>query len=62
MSNSVARATGAVYPRAWRQAVYAFFILAGTIVGQQWGVSGAAAGVVIALTINFLLMTQRAWP
>ena len=58
MSDSLARATGAVYKRAWRQAAYAFFVLAGAWIGQHWGIAGVSAGVVCALALNFLLMAD----
>jgi O-antigen/teichoic acid export membrane protein len=58
LSDSVARATGAVYPRAWRQAIYAGAILAGSLIGQIWGVDGVALGVVAAITLNFAVMAQ----
>lgn len=56
MSDSLARATGAVYRRAWRQALYAGGVLGGAWVGQHWGIEGVAAGVLAALILNFLLM------
>lgn len=58
LSDSVARATGAVYARAWRQGVFAANIVALSIVGQFWGIRGVAIGVVIALICNWLLMAQ----
>jgi hypothetical protein len=58
MSDSLARATGAVYRRAWRQVIYAALVLAGTYVGQFWGLPGVAVGVAIALIVNFLLMAH----
>lgn len=58
MSDSLARATGAVYRRAWRQMVYAAMVLTGTYFGQFWGLAGVAYGVALALTTNFLLMAH----
>jgi PST family polysaccharide transporter len=58
LSDSGVRATGAVYARAWRQAVYAAAVVIGSFAGQFWGVAGVAFGVVTALMINFLLMAQ----
>jgi PST family polysaccharide transporter len=58
MSDSIARSTGAVYRRAWRQFIYAFFVVAGAWVGQHWGVVGVAFGVLGALMINFVVMAQ----
>jgi O-antigen/teichoic acid export membrane protein len=58
MSESIARATGAVYKRAWRQGIYAICIIVGTWIGTAWGLQGVAIGVITALFINFLLMAQ----
>jgi O-antigen/teichoic acid export membrane protein len=58
MSDSVARATGAVYKRAWRQGIYALFVVVGAWIGQHWGVTGVATGVLVALTVNFILMAH----
>lgn len=58
LSDSVARATGAVYARAWRQGVYAVAIATMSLIGQNWGVRGVAVGVVAAVACNFLLMAQ----
>jgi PST family polysaccharide transporter len=56
ISDSLTRATGAVYQRAWRQWVYAAAVFAGSLIGQNWGIPGVAVGVSIAITLNFLLM------
>ncbi len=58
MSDSLARSTGVVYRRARRQVVYAILVFAGAYLGQRWGLSGVAAGVLGALLVNFLLMAQ----
>lgn len=58
MSDSLSRATGSVYRRAWRQIVYAALVIGGAAVGQQWGVTGVAVAVVGALAVNFGLMAQ----
>ena len=58
LSDSVARATGSVYRRAWRQAMFCVAAAAGALVGQFWGLPGVAVGVVLALASNFLLMAQ----
>jgi O-antigen/teichoic acid export membrane protein len=58
IGDSLARAMGAVYRRAWRQIFYALFVVVGAYVGHYWGVSGVAYGVAIAITLNCLLMTQ----
>ena len=58
MSDSLARATGAVYRRAWRQVVYAALVVGGALVGSRWGVVGVAVAVVAALAVNFTLMAH----
>jgi hypothetical protein len=58
MSDSIARSTGAVYRRAWRQVLYAALVLLGSWIGQYWGIVGVAWGALAALTINFLTMAE----
>lgn len=58
LSDSGIRATGAVYARAWRQAVFAIAVVVGSVAGQAWGIGGVALGAVAALMVNFLLMAQ----
>jgi O-antigen/teichoic acid export membrane protein len=58
LSDSLARATGAVYRRAWRQAVYAALVAGGAWLGHRSGIAGVAAGVLGAVAVNFLLMAH----
>lgn len=58
MADSLTRATGAVFRRAWRQILYAGFVIGGAWVGQQWGIVGVAWGVLLALIVNFVMMAQ----
>lgn len=58
MGDSLARATGAVYRRAWRQGIYAAFVLGSAYIGKHWGISGVVIGVLFALTANFILMAH----
>lgn len=58
MSDTLTRATGAVFRRAWRQLVYATMVLGGAWVGQHWGIVGVSWGVLLALGVNFLLMAH----
>jgi PST family polysaccharide transporter len=58
MSDSLTRASGAVYKRAWRQVIYAGLVFGGAFLGRNWGVEGVAAGVLGAVSVNFLLMAQ----
>lgn len=58
MSDSLARSTGAVYRRAWRQIVYAVLVMMGAWVGGTWGLAGVSWGVLAAVTVNFFLMAH----
>ena len=58
MSDSLSRATGRVYRRAWRQALYAVLVFAGAWIGHHRGITGVAVGVLGALFINYLLMAH----
>jgi PST family polysaccharide transporter len=58
MADSLTRATGAVFRRAWRQILYAAMVLLGAWAGQHWGIGGVAWGVLLAITVNFLMMAQ----
>jgi len=55
ISDSLTRALGAVYRRAWRQWAYAALVIGGGVIGQRWGLPGVAVAVLFALTVNFLL-------
>lgn len=56
ISDSLARATGAVYRRAWRQCIYAVAVFTCAWLGHFWGLLGVAVGVSVAIVVNFLLM------
>jgi O-antigen/teichoic acid export membrane protein len=58
LSDTLTRATGAVFRRAWRQIVYAGMVLGGAWIGQHWGIVGVAWAVLLALTVNFFLMAH----
>jgi O-antigen/teichoic acid export membrane protein len=58
VSDALARAYGAVYRRAGRQAIYALLVLSGTMIGQYWGLPGVSVGVLVAISVNFFLMLQ----
>ncbi len=58
ISDSLSRAVGAVYRRAWRQIIYATAILLFSWIGQHNGLPGLAMGVSVAVTMNFLLMAH----
>ena len=56
MSDSLARAKGAMYRRAWRQWTYAAAVFLGALAGSHWGLAGVAVGVSLAIALNFTLM------
>jgi O-antigen/teichoic acid export membrane protein len=58
ISDSLTRALGAMYRRAWRQWAYAAFVIGGAIIGQQWGLAGVAWAVLLALAVNVLLQAH----
>jgi O-antigen/teichoic acid export membrane protein len=62
MSDSLSRATGRVYGRAWRQALFAGLVFLGALIGRRWGVTGVAVGVLSALFANYLMMAQLCLP
>lgn len=55
LSDSLAKATGAVYSRAARELLYALMVVVGTYVGYHWGLLGASVGVSLAITLNWLI-------
>ncbi|HEU4699642.1 MAG TPA: lipopolysaccharide biosynthesis protein [Gemmatimonadales bacterium] len=58
LGHTVVNATGAVVQTAWRSALHAVLVVVGALVGQRWGLTGVAAGVVAAITVNFVLVLQ----
>lgn len=58
ISDMLARATGTVYQRAWRQAIFAALIVLGAFLGCAHGLRGVASGIVGALLVNYLMMAQ----
>jgi PST family polysaccharide transporter len=58
LSDSLSRATGNVYRRALRQALYASLVFLAAWVGKAWGVTGVAIGVVGAIFANYVSMTH----
>ena len=58
ISISVARAQGAVYALAWRQAVYGILTLVLAWLGLRGGLRGVAWGVTVAMAANHLLLAQ----
>jgi len=60
ISEAIARSKGAVYKIASAHAFYAIFVLAGALIGQHWGISGVALGVLAALGIVFIILSLLA--
>lgn len=58
LSDSLARAAGAVYARAWRQAIYAGLVVFGALVGLTWDLLGVSIAVLLAILVNYLLMAE----
>ncbi len=58
ISDSLARAMGTVYHRAWRQAVYAVAVIVGASIGTAYGLEWVAVGVTSAIVLNYLLMAH----
>ncbi|MSO38091.1 MAG: lipopolysaccharide biosynthesis protein [Acidimicrobiia bacterium] len=58
ISDSLARAMGTVYRRAWRQAVYAVAVVSGAIIGSLYGLAWVAIGVLGAIVLNYVLMAD----
>lgn len=59
-AGSIAVATAAVYPMAWRQGVYAASVLVGALVGQLWGLTGVATGILLSQLVHYVLIAQLA--
>jgi PST family polysaccharide transporter len=55
--DSLARAIGIVYKRAWIQFIYAAFVIVGAFIGRRWGIEGVAVAVSMAIFINYILLT-----
>jgi len=58
ISDTLAKAKGAIYHRAFRKWLYAIFVLAGSYIGQFHGLVGVSIGVSIAILLNYAIMTQ----
>lgn len=54
VSDSLARSMGVVYRRALIHGVYALAVIFGALIGQNFGVSGVAIGVLVALCMFFI--------
>lgn len=57
MGDSVAKATGFVYQRSAREAIYAGSVIAGTFLGSRFGLVGASTAVSLSILLNYVLST-----
>lgn len=60
ISDSITLAMGSMRARAWRQWIYAAAVALGAWGGAQAGLAGVAAGVSLAVMLNFAIMTKLA--
>jgi teichuronic acid exporter len=60
MGGTLVRGVGAVQSLAWCQATYATFAVAGAWVGHHWGVPGVACSTLIALGVQYVLVSGLA--
>jgi PST family polysaccharide transporter len=60
LTDALAKATGAVYRRAWRGIVFALLVFAGAFAGQEHGLRGVAIGVLAAMGVNYMLTCHLA--
>jgi PST family polysaccharide transporter len=58
LSDALGMAAGTVYAVAWRQGAHASAVLAGALIGQNWGLPGVAVGVLAAQVLTYALVTQ----
>jgi len=56
VGDSLTRATGAVYRRAWRQWMYSAAVVGFSVLGSAWGIKGVAWGVTAAIIANYILV------
>jgi len=58
IDDALARALGLMYQRSVRDAIYAAAVILGALIGLRWGITGVAAGVLVAVVINYILALQ----
>lgn len=56
VTDSLVKATGAVYRRAWWQTVYAVLVVGLAIIAVQWGVIGVTCSTLFAVFVNYIFM------
>lgn len=55
--DTLARSQGAVYQHAWRQLIYALFVIIGSFIGARFGLIGVAYAVLAAVMVNYIAMS-----
>ncbi|MBZ0168996.1 MAG: lipopolysaccharide biosynthesis protein [Kofleriaceae bacterium] len=58
LAGSLTKAGGMVYQQAVRYILYAVTVFGGSLVGMAWGLTGVSIGVVAALALISILMSQ----
>lgn len=58
LNDPLTKATGLVFQRAIRLAIYVIAVAVGAFIGSHWGLPGVAIGVSLAIFIHFILMAQ----
>jgi PST family polysaccharide transporter len=58
IDDALARALGVMYQRSVRDAIYAAAVIIGAFIGLRWGLAGVAAGVLVAVVINYVLAVR----
>ena len=57
ISATVLESMGHVFIHARKEGVYAFLVVAGSLLGQHWGIFGVSVAVLLALLVHFLLLS-----
>ncbi|HEX2206249.1 MAG TPA: lipopolysaccharide biosynthesis protein [Longimicrobium sp.] len=58
VSGALTHATGQVVAELWRQCAFAALVVAATLAGARWGVTGVAAGVTLSIFFMYLAMAR----
>lgn len=58
VSDTLSKAKGAVYKRAWRQMVYGLSVALFSYLGSFFGLMGVVSGVILSVVLNYLIMLQ----
>lgn len=60
-ADTLVKSLGAVYRHAFRQALYTSLVVIGSLIGaQQWGLTGVAWAVVLAVAVHYGVITELA--